>query len=448
MILPSEFTTRIRRLLDDEYDLLEQALQTNPPVSIRLNPSKKFEAVDGERVPWCEQGYYLRERPSFTFDPLFHAGTYYVQEAASMFVGEAVRQLLSSPALTLDLCAAPGGKSTHLLSVLPAGSLLVGNEVIRSRSCILAENITKWGIPDCVVTNNDPKDFGALRELFDLIVADMPCSGEGMFRKDPAGREEWSVANVRHCAARQRRIIHDVWDALKPGGLLIYSTCTFNTEENEENIAYIAETFGAETVPLDVPSEWGVCGALSGTLPLYRFFPHRTKGEGFCLAVLRKPGEEEHATRRKLRQKHIPQPIPAQAKEWLTEPEAYHFERIGDMVRGIPSAYRETVQLLGEQLHVLSAGVTIGEVKGKDVLPSPALAFSTAIRRNAFVYVDVSREEAIRYLQNEALTLPGDVPRGFTLVTYRDVPLGFVKNLGTRANNLYPNEWRIRKKNG
>lgn len=448
MILPSEFTARTRRLLDDEYELLEQALQTDPPVSIRLNPSKRFEAVDGERVPWCEQGYYLHERPSFTFDPLFHAGTYYVQEAASMFVGEAVRQLLSFPALTLDLCAAPGGKSTHLLSVLPAGSLLVGNEVIRSRSRILAENITKWGIPDCVVTNNDPKDFSALRELFDLIVADMPCSGEGMFRKDPAGHEEWSVANVRHCAARQRRIIHDVWDALKPGGLLIYSTCTFNTEENEENIAYIAETFGAEAVSFDVPSEWSISGALSGTLPVYRFFPHRTKGEGFCLAVLRKPGAAEHVARRKLRQKHLPQPVPAQAKEWLTEPEAYHFERIGDVVRGILSVHRETVQLLGEQLHVLSAGVTIGEVKGKDLLPSPALALSTAMRRDAFARVDVSREEAIRYLQNEALTLPGDVPRGFTLVTYRDVPLGFVKNLGTRANNLYPNEWRIRKKNG
>lgn len=447
MILPSEFTARTRRLLDDEFDLLEQALQTDPPVSIRLNPSKRFDVVDGERVPWCEQGYYLRERPSFTFDPLFHAGTYYVQEAASMFVGEAVRQLLSSPALTLDLCAAPGGKSTHLLSVLPAGSLLVGNEVIRSRSRILAENITKWGIPDCVVTNNDPKDFSILHERFDLIVADMPCSGEGMFRKDPAGREEWSVANVRHCAARQRRIIHDVWDALKPGGLLIYSTCTFNTEENEENIAYIAETFGSEAVSLDVPSEWSISGALSGTLPVYRFFPHRTKGEGFCLAVLRKPGGAEHVARRKLRQKHLPQPVPAQAKEWLTEPEAYHFERIGDVVRGIPSVHRETVQLLGEQLHVLSAGVTIGEVKGKDVLPSPALALSTAMRRDAFARVDVSREEAIRYLQNEALTLPGDVPRGFTLVTYRDVPLGFVKNLGTRANNLYPNEWRIRKKN-
>lgn len=228
MTLPSDFITRTRSLLGTEFDTLAAALQTEAPVSIRINRRKKApaprpEQTDG-RVAWCESGYYLPARPAFTFDPLFHAGAYYVQEASSMFLEQAVRHYVTEPVRCLDLCAAPGGKSTHLLDLLPEGSLLVSNEVIRSRSQVLAENVAKWGNPDCIVTNNDPAELGQLTHWFDLLVTDVPCSGEGMFRKDPASRDEWSAANVEHCAARQRRILHDVWDALRPGGLLVYST--------------------------------------------------------------------------------------------------------------------------------------------------------------------------------------------------------------------------------
>ena len=299
MALPIDFITRTRALLGNEFDSFEAALQADVPVSIRINekkgtPAPSTAGAPCERVAWCETGYYLPERLSFTFDPLFHAGAYYVQEASSMFLEQAIRSHVKTPVRCLDLCAAPGGKSTHLAACLPEGSLLVSNEVIRNRSHILAENIAKWGNPNCIVTNNDPEEIGHLTHFFDVIVADVPCSGEGMFRKDTDSTGEWSVANVELCAGRGRRIIHDVWNALKPGGLLIYSTCTYNMEEDEENIHYITEELGAETLPIPIKDEWQITGPLKYNHPVYRFFPHKTKGEGFFLAALRKAdGETE-----------------------------------------------------------------------------------------------------------------------------------------------------------
>lgn len=242
------------------------------PVSIRINPKKSDKRPEATPVPWSQLGYYLPERLSFTFDPLFQNGTYYVQEASSMFLEQAIRTYVQEPVACLDLCAAPGGKSTHLLSLLPEGSVLVSNEVIRSRSYILAENIQKWGYPNHVVTNNDPAELGELTHLFDVIVTDVPCSGEGMFRKDTDSTGEWSVANVELCASRQRRILHDIWNALKPGGLLVYSTCTYNTEEDEENIQYIIDELGAEPLSIPIDDAWGVCGALKYANSVYRFF--------------------------------------------------------------------------------------------------------------------------------------------------------------------------------
>ena len=232
MNLPASFTEYTRALLGvEEYEKLVSALQQEPPVSIRLNRLKvhrlKVENALSVQPPWSSEGIYLDERLTFTFDPLFHAGCYYVQEASSMFVEQVLRQHVTKPVVMLDLCAAPGGKSTHARSVLPEGSLLVANEVIRNRSQILAENLTKWGHPDVVVTNNDPADFSALPSFFDVILTDVPCSGEGMFRKDSVAVEEWSPENVEICWQRQRRIIADVWPSLKPGGILIYSTSTY-----------------------------------------------------------------------------------------------------------------------------------------------------------------------------------------------------------------------------
>lgn len=309
MDLPVSFADRTRSLLgDEEYNKLADALNDEQPVSIRLNeeklPGSSFSLfhASSDRVPWSATGCYLDRRLTFTFDPLFHAGCYYVQEASSMFVEQALKQYIGErPSVMLDLCAAPGGKSTHARSVLPVGSLLVANEVIRNRSQILAENLTKWGHPGVVVTNNDPADFAGLEDFFDVILTDVPCSGEGMFRKDPVAVSEWSPENVEICWQRQRRIISDIWPSLKPGGLLIYSTCTYNTKEDEENIRWMHDEFGAEILPVDAPAEWNITGNLLAgeDFPVYRFLPHRTKGEGFFLAMLRKPEGEETQIRYK-----------------------------------------------------------------------------------------------------------------------------------------------------
>ena len=411
MALPIDFITRTRALLGEEFDRLEAALSADVPVSIRINPMKGTSAPKaGAPVAWCESGFYLPERLSFTFDPLFHAGAYYVQEASSMFLEQAIKAYVKEPVRCLDLCAAPGGKSTHLASLLPDGSLLVSNEVIRSRSYVLAENIAKWGHPDTIVINNDPEEIGeALPHLFDVIVTDVPCSGEGMFRKDTDSTGEWSVDNVRLCASRGRRIIHDIWNALKPGGILIYSTCTYNTEEDEENIHYIIEELGAEALPIPTQEEWQITGALRFEHPVYRFFPHKTRGEGFFLAALRKAEGEIEEIRVKSKGKK-------------------------ERGKAAPS----------KPLRVLSAGICLGEAKGKDFIPSQELALSTALTPNAFPSVELEWEDAIKFLKKEALVLPSGTDKGYVLVRYQGLPLGFVKNLGNRANNLYPQEWRIR----
>lgn len=293
MNLPAEFAARTRSLLgEEEYRLLENALQGEAPVSIRVNRGKCDEPVAGVPVLWSASGTYLAKRPTFTFDPLFHAGCYYVQEASSMFVEQVLRTYASRPVVMLDLCAAPGGKSTNARSVLPEGSLLVANEVMRNRVQVLAENLVKWGDAGVVVTHNDPADFTGLAGVFDVVLTDVPCSGEGMFRKDAVAVEEWSVDNVRICWQRQRRILSDVWPSLKPGGLLIYSTCTYNREEDEDNVDWIARELGVEVLEVPVQPEWGIAGNLAGSgFPVYRFLPHHTRGEGFFLAVLRKNGE-------------------------------------------------------------------------------------------------------------------------------------------------------------
>lgn len=411
MNLPAEFAEQTRALLGvEEYEKLIAALVQDAPVSIRLNPWKQniveplVAKEQFEPVPWCANGYYLNQRLTFTFDPLFHAGCYYVQEASSMFLEQVMKQHVNQPVAMLDLCAAPGGKSTLVRSLLPNGSLLVANEVIRNRSQILAENIIKWGHPDVVVTNNDPADFKKLEDYFDVILADVPCSGEGMFRKDPGAIDEWSLENVEVCWQRQRRIIADVWPSLKPGGILIYSTCTYNTKENEDNVLWIMKELGAEPLSVNVPEEWSLTGNLSGRdFPVYRFLPHKTKGEGFFLAVLRKEEEES-------------------------------FSRSGDKDA-----------LLRKHLRVIKPlGIEPGVQKGKDLIPPHALAMSCTLNLESYPSSALTYEQAIAYLRREAIVLDASAPRGYVLVTYRNIPLGFVKNIGNRANNLYPQDWRIR----
>ena len=485
MNLPTSFISRTSQLMGDNVcKALCEALEKDSPISIRLN-QLKMDVVpeESKRIPWTRNGYYLANRPTFTFDPLFHAGCYYVQEASSMFVEQAVRQYVKEPVVALDLCAAPGGKSTLLRSALPEGSFLIANEVMRNRSQVLAENIVKWGHPEVMVTSNDPSDFISLHSLFDFMLTDVPCSGEGMFRKDPVAVEEWSVDNVGLCWERQRRILRDIWPCLKPGGLLVYSTCTYNREENEDNVAWIAKELGAEVLPVDMDESWNITGNLIGEdFPVYRFLPHKTEGEGLFLALLRKDGTAledapdfvltESAGRAKKNKKSKggdkssndkrggdrskgdkskgnmggkPLAFPTELKEALNLNDVdYDFWLEGGVARAIRKEWHALYEVVNARLNVLHAGVILAEQKGKDWQPHHSLAMSTLLNRGYFPEADLSYEQAIAYLRKEAVTLDVDVPKGYVLLTFKGKVLGFAKNIGNRANNLYPQEWRIR----
>lgn len=457
MQLPESFINRMRALMGSEYEAFAEALQKEQSVSIRYNPLKTAFEPEADQVPWSTRGYYLPERPAFTFDPLFHAGVYYVQEASSMFLEQVIRQYVDSPVRYLDLCAAPGGKTTLAVSALPEGSLVVGNEIERKRCHILAENISKWGSPYSIVMNNRSEDYTALSHYFDVILTDVPCSGEGMFRKDPQAITEWSEANVLNCAARQKTILENIWPALQPGGLLIYSTCTYNTEENEEMLSWICEELGAEVLPVDTDASWGIHPALKGEMPVYRFMPHTTHGEGLFMAVLRKGDTDEGDDRSRLVRDFLKksqkkagkggvkeQPFPKEVKEWVKNPDAFRFEVKGDRLFAYPKSYADEMLMLGNALNPLIGGLVLGTFKGKDVVPDHALALSTALNRNAFTVAEVDRDTALAYLRREAVALDAGLPKGFVLLTFQDHPIGWVKHLGNRSNNLYPQEWRIR----
>jgi 16S rRNA C967 or C1407 C5-methylase (RsmB/RsmF family)/NOL1/NOP2/fmu family ribosome biogenesis protein len=429
MELPGAFVSRTKALLGAGWTAFEQALGEESPTSIRLNPEKNFypENILQENVPWATNAYYLASRPSFTLDPFFHAGCYYVQEASSMFLEQILNKYVSQPVKVLDLCAAPGGKSTQLISILPEGSLLAANEVIRSRAYILAENLIKWGYPNTVVTNNDPSVIGRLNGFFDVIIADVPCSGEGMFRKDPASVNEWSLDNVRLCAERQKRILADSWKALKPGGLLVYSTCTYNREENEDNIEWICKELGAE--PTEEP---------------HRFMPHQVKGEGFFIAPVRKNGAP-HQERLKKTANNKPLPFPQELKDWLLHPADFSIVAENGIFVAVPSVHFDNYRRLKDHLKIISAGITLGEKKGKDWIPAHALAMSNSLEINSFPVLELDKETALKYLRKETLSgMPAGLPKGYGLAAYFHHPLGFIKNIGNRANNLYPHEWRIR----
>ena len=421
--LPLVFTNYTRDLFgDDLYQTFLKGMDETSPISIRLNPFKVAESthkvnpmLHPQLIPWCEEGYWLDTRPNFTFDPLLHAGAYYVQEASSMFLSYVLHQWVNEPVMALDLCAAPGGKTTCARTSLPAGSFLLSNEPIGKRAQILAENVQKFGHEDILVTNNYPRDYKKTKLRFDVIIADVPCSGEGMFRKDPSSIEEWSPQNVENCWQLQRNIIADIWDNLKPGGILIYSTCTFNAHEDEENIAWIINEYDAELLSVPTEEAWNVTGSLIDNplkdcrdFPVYRFIPGKTRGEGLFMAIIRKRGEDE----------------------------ALNKKTTIDINKAITEARKH--------LHVLSHGVKEGTQKGKNIIPDHTLALSFSADKSAYPSVDVDYPTAISYLRHEAIVLSPEVPRGIVLLTYKDYPIGFAKNLGSRANNLYPQEWRIK----
>ena len=383
--LPIDFTDMARRTMGEErFDCYLKAFETDAPVSIRLNPEKAKElTADGERVPWCRNAYYLPQRPNFTYDPLLHAGCYYVQEAGSMFLDTVMQQWVpDAPVVMIDSCAAPGGKSLLARTALAAGSVLFSNEPMRNRANILAENVEKWGYADHFVTNNFPRDYRRAKMIADVVLCDVPCSGEGMFRKDEATIREWSMQNVEKCARLQREIVADAWSCLADGGLFIYSTCTFNTHEDEENIQWMMDELGAEVLPVKVDAAWNITGSLLDgfSQPVYRFIPGISKGEGLFLCVLRKGGAWQQ----------------------------------GHSLKSL----RKSQQNL-------------------NIIYCPKA-------QPDMVKVEVNYQQAMAYLRHEAITLGADVPRGMVGICFEGHLLGLAKNIGNRANNLYPKEWKIR----
>lgn len=412
--------------------------------SVRLNPFKLKADEEGKllfsldkSVPWSSQGYLLNERPSFTFDPLFHAGCYYVQEASSMFLEQALKQVLplEKNLKILDLSAAPGGKSTHIISLITPGSLLVCNEVIKGRSLILKDNIIKWGRSNVIITQSDPSSFKKLESFFDCVVVDAPCSGSGLFRKDKEAIDEWSEANVDLCSGRQQRILADVLPSLKPGGVLIYSTCSYSEEENESISSWLQSQFSLKQMQLTIPTDWGILESGGG----FRFYPHRTIGEGFYLNVFQKEGEEEGTPtfRRKTEKGNS---VVAFPKGWIEDESLVPIQtRTG--ISFFPSHLLEEEKIIREKVHVVMTGTEAGELIRDKLVPSHSLALSTSLNPQ-IPFTELTFEEAIKYLQRQELSIEHP-EKGWRLVKFRGKALGWINVLPNRINNYYPKELRI-----
>ena len=442
--LPQQFCQLMEQLgLPDLPEALEGS---EPLVSVRQNVRKPLaEWPQSEPVAWCAEGSYLPERPSFTLDPRLHQGCYYVQEGASMFCSHVIRSLFRSPIRVLDACAAPGGKTTAAINSLPDGSVFVANEYVPSRAAILRENLIKWGYPATIVTRGDTSRLSKLRDAFDLVMVDAPCSGEGMMRKDEQAVAQWSPALIRECAERQWEIVENLWPTLRPGGVMIYSTCTFNTSEDEEIVDRIIAEFGAESVEIPVKPEWGITPGIRTEAACYRFIPGRTKGEGLFVAVLRKPGSLSPSLSSSKGRKNTQKPsqFAQTASKWLQNPMDFTVYEQADRVSAFPTAHMQLLRDVASRTDVIHEGVMLGNVKGRDLIPSQSLAMATSLNREAFPTAEMDLESARSYLRGEAVSLPEGLPKGFVLLTYEGSPLGFVKNLGNRSNNLYPQPWRI-----
>jgi len=423
------------------------AHQQPASTSIRLHPLKKADLpLNNENgVPWCSYGYYMEERPVFTIDPFFQAGAYYVQEASSMFLEHVFRSLFpeENNLRVLDLCAAPGGKSTLLASLLDEDSLLISNEVIRSRASILQENCVRWGYTNNWITCNDPKDFSRLKGYFDLIIIDAPCSGSGLFRKDEKALLQWSKANVTLCSARQKRIVADVFDSLKENGLLIYATCSYSPQENEEVLDWIKEELDAETVDIPVKEEWNIVQTISDKHQMkgYRFFPDKVKGEGFFCAVIRKKtfqsvpkiAKQKYTSSEKLKQ---------QALQILLEKDWSIMETQDRNTLAIYSRHLEDFQLLKQFLFFRKTGVRLGQFLPKEWIPEHDVAMSND-KKETVPAVEVDKMTALRFLKKENLPA-SEFTKGWYLVNYKGLSLGWVKSLGNRVNNYLPKHHRIR----
>lgn len=457
MTLPEKFVERVLCDLGEvEGHALCAALDGPAPVSVRLNPAKVEGGVLGvlseaERVPWCEEGYYLPTRPQFTLDSDFHAGAYYVQEASSQFVGHLLRTAKPEGARVLDLCAAPGGKTTLYASLVGADGLVVANEIDRHRAQVLADNVRKWGTGNIAVTTCEPRLLGDLEGWFDVVAVDAPCSGEGMFRKDDEARGEWSNGNVKMCAARQDEILREAWRALKPGGTLLYSTCTFNRDEDEGTLERMLEWADDEVVESEqvgVEEAWGiVCGRV-GAFQTFHFYPHKAKGEGFFAAVACKSFDTSGRARMPRSRRQIITPVDRastnELSRWVLEPQQMRFGMVADTLYSWYAAQTDAVRVLSELVPVIYSGVAMGQIFKKLLKPDPALAFFTGLNREAVAVAELDAEQTLCFLRKQEVeTQP--FSEGMNLVCARGRALGFAKRIGARINNMYPNGLRIIK---
>ncbi len=446
-MLPEKFIRRIKTQASVDAESLINALEAPSPNSIRINRSKwNRRPLKGEPVPWCKDGFYLKKRPSFTLDPLFHAGCYYPQEASGMFLEQVYKQTIGAvkDIKILDLCGAPGGKSTQLSSFIGENGILISNEVIRSRSMILAENITKWGLSNTIVTRNDPSAFKNLPEYFDLILVDAPCSGEGMFC-DKRAVDEWSEENTALCSSRQKRILTDVWLALKEDGILIYSTCTFNPDENEKNIKWLTDNKKAESIRINISDYPGITEIDYQNIFGYGFFPGRIRGEGLFISVLKK--KESHGKgKSKVRKStsyftKVTGEESAKVKKWSLFPDI-SLVKVGPDIYSLPLSLDE-FRMLSEYLLIVKPGTRIFTVKKKNIIPSHELALSVYFRKSVIPEINFTVEQALNYIRRETI-LNKDIPEGWLTACYSGISLGFMNNIGSRINNYYPVEWRIR----
>lgn len=441
--LPESFVNRIQQQLGKEANSFIEALDSPTPVSIRINPAKGFSVNSSDPVLWTKNGFYLRERPSYTLDPIFHAGAYYVQEASSMFLEQAFMVISKESEMhtVLDLCASPGGKSTHLLSLMNAKGLLISNEVIGTRLGPLQENISKWGYSNVITTNLDPKAFSPLTGFFDLVLIDAPCSGEGLFRKDPKAIQEWSEMNANNCVLRQNRIIQDVISSVKPGGYIIYSTCTYNPEENINQIEKVITEHNFEALNIPLDPNWGIQEYRAEKAIGYQFYPHKTKGEGFFLALLR--NKDTGITKLK-KSKQLPvYKADSKYKNWLEDQTT--FELFEAFPNELSFINKDLFPLIGQILAyipVKKIGTKLGEIKGKDFIPHHDLALSID-RSNAIPVVILDKLNALQYLRRDHFNYDTD-QHGWHLVQFEGQGIGWVNITSGRANNKLPMNLRIR----
>jgi 16S rRNA C967 or C1407 C5-methylase (RsmB/RsmF family)/NOL1/NOP2/fmu family ribosome biogenesis protein len=442
-LLPHELRNGLPVSLQSQWDDLCQAHQEEAVNSIRSNPKKTFRSTDGlTKVPWCQYGFYLTERPSYVADPLWHAGAYYVQEASSMFLEQAFLQHANfrEPKCVLDLCAAPGGKSTLMASILDEDDLLVSNEVIQSRVGVLNENAVKWGSMNHWVCQNDPAQFGRTPDMFNVLLVDAPCSGSGLFRKLPEYQHEWSNQLVHLCAERQKRILHDSLPSLSHNGLLIYMTCSLSQAENEDMLDFLMESFDLSPLKIDQLVEGIVETSSSKGAYGYRLMPHLIQGEGFFLACFRKNDGQAMFRPSKPKIGH------AQEGAWnsFLKTEALQLIQKEDDFYAISAAHHAFYQQTQRSYKWIKRGIALGKMIRKDMIPDHELAMYQGVEFQERVELDL--KQALMYLKKDTFVLP-DTPKGWHLASFQGLPLGWVKNLGNRMNNYYPSTYRILKQN-